>query len=99
MIFLYSCSTIHLSIYYTILLNFYILQGDFEHYGIDWESPVPAESENFDVDAVNVPETACPLSREHVDELARTVDPLRNSDSYGIDIYMETVEYVNAHTV
>ena len=53
------------------------MQGDFEHYGIDWESPVPAESENFDVDAVNVPETACPLSREHVDELARTVDPQR----------------------
>ncbi len=74
------------------------MQDDFQQYGIDWESPVPAEGEDFDVDVVNVPEIACPLAREHVDELARTVDPLRNSDSYGIDIYLETMEYVNTHT-
>ena len=51
----------------------------------------------MDVDAVNVPETTCPLSQEHLDELVATVDPLRESNSYGIDIYLETLEFVNAH--
>ena len=51
----------------------------------------------MDVDAVDVPETTCPLSQEHLDELVATVDPLRESNSYGIDIYLETLEFVNAH--
>ena len=73
------------------------MQDDFQQYGIDWEGPVPAE--DFDIDVIDVPETTCPLSREYVDELTRMVDPLRNSDLYGIDIYLDAIEYVNTHTV
>ena len=51
----------------------------------------------MDVDSVEVPETACPLSQEHFDELVATINPLRESNTYGIDIYLETLEFVNAH--
>jgi hypothetical protein len=76
---------------------FYVVsQDEFQQYGIDWDGPVPAE-DDMDVDAVQVPETTCPLSQEHLDELVATIDPLRESNSYGIDIYLETMEFVNTH--
>lgn len=48
---------------------------------------------------MEVPETGCPLSPEQYQELLISIDPLRESESYGIDIYMETVTFVNTHVV
>ena len=48
---------------------------------------------------VEVPETGCPLSPEQYQDLLNSIDPLRESESFGIDIYMETVSFVNTHDV
>ena len=53
----------------------------------------------MDVEAVVVPETNSPMSQEDYDELFRTINPLRESNSYGIDIYVEVKEFVRAHVV
>ena len=71
-------------------------QDEYQLYGIDWDGPLP-QGEEMDVDSVEVPETACPLSQEHFNELVATINPLRESNTYGIDIYLETLEFVNAH--
>ena len=49
------------------------------------------------MERVEVPDTLCELSQEQYGELVDTIDPLRESDSYGIDIYLQTVEFVNTH--
>ena len=72
----------------------FLKQEEFEQYGIDWDGPLPAE---IDVDTVEVPETHCPLSEEQYEELIVSIDPLRVSNSYAIDIYLETIEFVNTH--
>lgn len=51
----------------------------------------------MDAGIVEVPDTGCPLPLEQYQELVNRIDPLRESDSYGIDIYLETVAFVNAH--
>ncbi|XP_028412590.1 uncharacterized protein LOC114535487 [Dendronephthya gigantea] len=61
-------------------------------YAVDWGGPLPVDA---DVDVVEVPETICPFSPQRFEELQATIDPLRESDSYGIDIYLESLRFVN----
>ena len=77
---------------------FHPSQEEFEQYGIDWDGPLP-EKATSDGAIVEVPETRCPLTPEHYQELVDRLDPLRESESYGIDIYMETVTFVNTHAI
>ena len=84
-----------LSLFLSIFLS---TQDEFERYGIDWDGPLP-EDATLDEAIVEVPETGCPLSPEQYQELLSSIDPLRESESYGIDIYMETVTFVNTHVV
>ena len=72
------------------------MQEEFEEYGIDWDGPIPAEAD-VDVEAVLVPETNCPLSQVDYHELSHSINPLRESNSYGIDIYTEVKEFVRTH--
>jgi len=39
-----------------------------------------------------VPEIECPINYGH---LSQSIDPQASSDSYGIDIFLKTVEFVN----
>lgn len=41
-------------------------QGNFSHYGIDWEGPLPSTTE----EVVEVPETRCPLDSLQLQTLA-----------------------------
>ena len=43
---------------------------------------------------VNVPAMFCPLSHPEMLELQDNIDPLGHSDCFGVDIYLETVQYV-----
>ena len=45
-------------------------------------------------DAINVPETVVPLSDSSINMLTGSINPLQQSDSYGADIYMQTVNLV-----
>lgn len=54
--------------------------------------PLPEEVESQE--EVHVPDIICPLqSPADLAELS-AVDPLRDSDSYGTDIFMETKHFV-----
>ena len=61
-------------------------------YGIDWEGPIPEEIETLE--EVHVPDITCPLqSSADLAELS-AIDPLRESDNYGIEIFLETKHFV-----
>lgn len=61
-------------------------------YGIDWDGPLPEEEPDCSV--VTVPETPCPLEQDHYQELCALIDPLRHSNSYGIDILTEVISFL-----
>ena len=63
-------------------------------YGIKWDGPI---TEGSDMDVyIGIPATVNPLHLQEYQGLTRAIDPLRNSDSYGIDIFVETLAYVRA---
>ena len=64
---------------------------DIEHYGIDWEGPLP--SERYDGPTygkldVSVPIIHCSLSDDQIDQFVSAVDLLAESSSHGIDLYL-----------
>lgn len=64
---------------------------DIDSYGIDIDGPVPdIQSENL----VVVPECINPLTLEDQELLEQLVDPLSNSDNYGIELYDRTVAFL-----
>ena len=71
-----------------IILN---CQVDLNDYGIDWDGPLPNQEwdgQHQDDDrTVEVPSTSFPLSQQVFEHLQRTIDPLRNTQYHGVDIY------------
>ena len=61
-----------------------------DDYGIDFEGPVGVESHNV----INVPEIPTFLSIDQVDEILTNVDILGDSESFGIDKYVDVLEKV-----
>ncbi|XP_068712785.1 uncharacterized protein [Montipora foliosa] len=60
-----------------------------EHYGIDFDGPHPAEehySPNSEAASVEVPQIAMPITQGTYEQLRRTINPLRDSEFYGVDI-------------
>ena len=45
-------------------------------------------------DSVEVPEVPAPTLQNGLRELNEIIDPLRESDCHGIDIYIETLQYI-----
>ena len=70
-------------------------QVSFNDYGIDWDGPLPGQewdgSHEEDDTNIAVPSTPCPLRQQELEQLQRIVNPLRDSQYYGVDIYMEVV--------
>ena len=71
---------------------YYLDRKKCEDYGIDWEGPLPDEEYDGPLssndDLVEVPVTFS-LPREKLELLKEAIDPLQQSDSYGIDIYLK----------
>ena len=74
-------------------------QSDIDSYGIDPDGPAPAEEwdgpvreENIPV--VEVPPTSFPLGNSEWLELTATINPTRSSEYNGVDIYIETVQFI-----
>ena len=73
-------------------------------YGIDYDGPLPED--NFDgctsyddgAASVSVPGTENPLAYEAFQELTESVNPLCESDVYGVDIYSEVLHFFYSHT-
>ena len=60
-------------------------------YGVDWSGPMPTDD---DVESVEVPHITTALSDGHYSELASIVSPLDSSESYGLDLFLATLAYV-----
>ena len=72
-------------------------EANFNMYGIDFEGPLPSEmydGETFNEFSIDVPPVANPLNDSQLSLLSSTVDPLVLSSSYGLDIYLNTVQLV-----
>lgn len=79
----------------------YILEGtelsSVNGYGIDFDGPLPSARYGGDTwrdNAVDVPEILCPLSELQLDQLCSHINPLAESSSHGIDLFIRTVEVV-----
>ena len=59
---------------------------------IDWEGPV---SNGISEDDINIPQIHIEHEAEVLQILLSHVDPLQNSDVFGIDIYLDAVVKVN----
>ena len=62
-----------------------------EDYGISSDDPI-ASSEVV----VTIPEERYTLSRANFDQLQATVNPLHESDNYGVDLYQSALQYLNS---
>ncbi len=65
-----------------------------ELYGIDVNGPVPTIDESIVVPEVNIN-----LSENSLFYLERTINPLRHSDEYGVDIYSEVLAFLESQSV
>lgn len=69
------------------------LQTEIQEYEIEWDGPITEET---DADVhVAIPVTHNPLDEVQYQSLTRVINPLKNSECYGIDIFLEVLEYVN----
>ena len=74
---------------------FTILMCTIQEYGIDWNGPPVLSSCE---QSVEVPHTEVPLSPVELQQLRDSIDPLADSDDYGIVQYTATREFVQALT-
>ena len=59
-------------------------QDEVDQYSLDWDGALP-ESDSDEM--IELPLTECPLNLQETQELKQAMDPLRNSDCYGINIF------------
>ena len=69
-----------------------VMIGTWDEYGLDEEAPMPPVDTDNDV---VVPESRIVLTPAQEQNLQQTVDPLREDNNEGIDIYRATVEIVS----
>ena len=69
----------------------HVFQGDY--YGVDWDGPAPDVSLD-DETPVEVPNTRNPLEPAQYSSLTNLINPLSNSDEYGVDIYLEVLTFL-----
>ena len=61
-------------------------------YGIDYNAPIPSQN---DENGIEVPECAYNINDADLTSLKLVIDPLQQSNEYGIDIYENTVRFLN----
>ena len=63
-----------------------------DNFGIDWSGPLPHASDS--ASSVVVDRLPRPLLQQDFVELATVIDPLEPSPDYGINLYIECLEFV-----
>ena len=63
------------------------------HNSVGWDGPAPDVSLD-DETPVEVPNTRNPLEPAQYSSLTNLINPLRNSDEYGVDIYLEVLTFL-----
>ena len=59
---------------------------------MDWDSPIPVQEMRED-EGIVVPETIFPLSEMEFESLHRLINPLADSEFWGVDIYTHVLSY------
>ena len=74
----------------------FTFQEDNENYGVDWDGPVPNNDKDLNIhpDGIEVPVTYVPINEEDYSVLREQIDPLRDSELYGVDIYLEVLSFI-----
>lgn len=72
-------------------MTFCAIKQDVHLYGIDWNGPIPEEDDN----QIDVPEVRNPLQDQDFQRLQAVIHPLAQSDCFGVDIYLQVLEFVS----
>ncbi|XP_068690585.1 uncharacterized protein [Montipora foliosa] len=73
------------------------LFSEIEAYGIDWNGPLPCNQwDGAQMEGMEVPHVNCPLNELDYEQLKASINPVDDSDSHGIDLYMNTFSFVQA---
>ena len=70
---------------------YYFFKTVDDDYGIYDDGPVPLEDSD---EPVEVPLTGITLTQNFQQHLQVTIDPLRDSDCHGVDIYLAVVDFL-----
>ena len=68
------------------------MQASLAFYGIDWSGPIPNLED--DVDSIEVTSTRNPLEEQDTRQLEATISPLSHSECHGVDLFIQTLEFV-----
>ena len=60
-------------------------------YGVDEENSVVDEADEY---TVHVPPSSLSLSDHQLAQLCETVNPLAESDNFGIELYIQTLDFL-----
>lgn len=77
------------------LSTYLFLQHEIDHFGIDYDGPLPnqAWSRDFVVgDALEVPDVHLSIPSNQIHHHLMQFNPLADSQSFGIDIYLQVVD-------
>lgn len=69
----------------------FITQADMALYGIDWNGPISDSEE----DHVTVVETRNPIEERDFLRLQAVISPVSNSDCHGVDLFIQTLQFVH----
>ena len=64
-----------------------------DDYGLDLDGPIPGPGGN-----IVIPEIQVQLEHNSLSQLQQTIDPLRHSDEYGMDVFEQVVHFVQVQT-
>eukprot|EP00118_Oscarella_pearsei_P006942 m.32523 g.32523 ORF g.32523 m.32523 type:complete len:248 (+) comp31663_c0_seq2:196-939(+) len=71
-------------------------QEDIDQYGIDWNGPIPEPQEQ---NQITIPDIALPITDDDFRILQQQIDPKRDSGCLGVDIYLDTKNFVHPRRV
>ena len=63
-----------------------------ETFSIDWDGPSPLDDDD---NTVEVPPINNPISDLEYDNLQQAIDPLALSNTFGIDLFISTMQFVH----
>ena len=66
-----------------------------ELYGVDFEDDSIPPDDDPEDGGIVIPSIRVNISDEQIEELKTTIDPLSDSDDYGLDIYQRTLDFLN----
>jgi hypothetical protein len=67
------------------------LNIEINNYGIDWDGPIPIDNE---IEQVNIDPINNILSNLQLNNLQNIVNPLAEDGNYGINLYLNTLEFI-----